>query len=104
MDVYYQAKFQLCITSGSKISRDAPEIGCFQTPPRNRVRKAYLDPFHKMPQVLNPVFLPKLISYSKYIKTGINFKNSALFICSIIRNLIADFIIQTFSESLKIIE
>ena len=37
MDVYYHVQFQLCITSGSKVSRGAqigtPGIGCDQTPP-----------------------------------------------------------------------
>ena len=39
MDVYYHLKFQLCITSGSKVSRSVqnckhtPGIECVQTPP-----------------------------------------------------------------------
>ena len=38
MDVYYRVKFQLCITSGSKVSRGVkklhpPGIGCVQTSP-----------------------------------------------------------------------
>ena len=39
MDVYYHVKFQLCIISGSKVSRGVqnctppPGIGCDQTPP-----------------------------------------------------------------------
>ena len=42
MDVYYHVKFQLCITSGSKVSKGVqicppPGIGCGQTP-RNRVK------------------------------------------------------------------
>ena len=37
MDVYYHVEFQLCITSGSKVSRGVqnctpPGIGCVQTP------------------------------------------------------------------------
>ena len=43
MDVYYNVKFQLYITSGSKVSRGVqictpPGIGCVQTTPRNRVK------------------------------------------------------------------
>ena len=43
MDVYYYLQFQLCITSGSKISRGVqnctpPGIGCVQTP-RNSVNR-----------------------------------------------------------------
>ena len=39
MDIYYHVKFQLCITSGSRVSMDVqncsppPRIGCVQTPP-----------------------------------------------------------------------
>ena len=71
MDVYYHVKFQLCITSGSKVSRGVhicthtpPQNRmCSDSPPRNRVKSnvlkwfilsSYLVPTYKINKLEKP--------------------------------------------------
>ena len=74
MDVYYHVEFQLCITSGSKVSRGVqncthPGIGCVQTPPGiglTERRKFGANPIVEAPSVISN-YHEKFESYSYFV-------------------------------------